>query len=151
MEIESVSHKLARLETKVTDSNSNSIDPQAKRIMLFSDTPDLGRIVQLSLEEIVGWKVIVTSLNLYSLAIAAVVKPNAILLDTSLPNLDELHRWQMIQTDPTLKPIPLFLLTERIISSDRQLYNSLGITAAIAKPFDIINLADQITSKSNWD
>ena len=119
-----------------------------KLIMVFSNTKDLRRIIQLSLEEIAGWQVFVANLDSQDLTPIAVIQPDVILLDTNLPNSEELGILQKIQDYPDIQDIPIVLLTERIFSSDRRLYNSLGIVAAIAKPFDMVTLATLITSIS---
>ena len=120
---------------------------EQRRIMLLSNTKDLGRIIQLSLEEIAGWQVFIASLSVESLAIAEAIQPDVILLDTVLPDLEGLPLLQMIQTHSSSQNIPIVLLTERMLLKDRKLYASLGMVSAIAKPFDLIKLADKIESK----
>ncbi len=143
----SVEGSIATSASKNHKNSQHEISPQPKkRIMLFSQTHDLGRIIQLSLQEIAGWEVFVTYLHCPNIQFVAKLKPDVILLDTSLPNLDELTMLQMIQTCPALKNIPVVLLTERMRQSDRQLYERLGVAQAIAKPFDLVNLIEQITS-----
>ena len=122
---------------------------EQKRIMLLSNTKDLGRIIQLSLEEIAGWQVFLANLSVESLAIVEIIQPDVILLDTVLPDLEGLPLLQMIQTHSSIQNIPIVLLTERMLLKDRKLYASLGVVFAIAKPFDLVNLADKIESKLN--
>ena len=122
-----------------------------KLIMIFSNTKDLRRIIQLSLEEIAGWQVFVADLDAQDLTLVTVIKPDVILLDTNLPNSDELRILQKIQDYPEIQNIPLVLLTERIFNSDRRFYNSLGIVAAIAKPCDMVTLATLISQRLQWD
>ncbi len=144
----SVDRQLATSASQNQKSSKHKISPQqTRRIMLFSQTHDLGRIIQLSLQEIAGWEVFVTYLHCPNLPFVAKIKPDLILLDTSLPNLDELTMLQMIQTCPALENIPVVLLTERMSQSDRRLYERLGVAEAIVKPFDLVKLTEQITSK----
>ena len=122
-----------------------------KLIMVFSNTKDLRRIIQLSLEEIAGWQVFVANLDSQDLTRIAVIQPDLILLDTNLPNSDELSILQKIRAYPDIQHIPIVLLTERIFNSDRRFYQSLGIVAAIAKPCDMVTLATQISQRLNWN
>ena len=122
-----------------------------KLIMVFSNTKDLRRIIQLSLEEIAGWQVFVANLDSQDLTRITVIQPDLILLDTNLPNSDELGILQKIRAYPDIKHIPIVLLTERIFNSDRRFYQSLGIVASIAKPCDMVTLATQISEKLNWN
>ena len=69
-------------------------------------------------------------------------------LDTILPDLTELETLRMIHDHSRLNTIPLILLTERMQSSDRKLYASFDVNAAIAKPFDILDLVELINRYS---
>ena len=122
-----------------------------KLIMVFSNTKDLRRIIQLSFEEIAGWQVFVANLDSQDLTLVTVIQPDVILLDTNLPNSDELSILQKIQDYPDIQQIPIVLLTERIFNSDRKFYQSLGIVAAIAKPCDMVTLATLISQRLNWN
>ena len=127
------------------------LDPKPKLIMVFGNTKDLRRIIQLSLEEIAGWQVFVANLDSQDLTLVTVIQPDVILLDTNLPDSDELGILQKIQEYPDIQDIPIVLLTERIFNNDRKFYQSLGIVAAIAKPCDMVTLARLISQRLNWN
>ncbi len=145
--------KIDKLNVKLAGSpvKEESLCLKPKVIMVFSNTKDLRRIIQLSLEEIAGWQVFVAELDAQDLTLIKIMQPDVILLDTSLPISDELGILQKIQDDPDIQKIPRILLTERIFNSDRRLYDSLGIVAAIAKPCDMVTLATLISQRLNWD
>lgn len=121
---------------------------KTKQVLLLSKTQDLGRVIQLSLEEIASWQVIIVDISSQSLKQAEIHQPDVLVLDTILPDLSELDTLQMIQDNSQLKTIPLILLTERMQSSDRKLYASFDVHAAIAKPFDIMDLVELINRYS---
>ncbi len=120
-------------------------------LIFFTDTEDLGKIVQLSLAEIVGWQVCLMNLDTEDLEMVKTLKPDLILLDTVLPNMDELAILRKIQNDPATKNIPIVLLTERMLQRDRKLYKSLQVLFAVTKPFDAITLVEKIKKKLNWN
>ena len=122
-----------------------------KVIMVLSNTKDLRRIIQLSLEEIAGWQVFVANLDAQDLTLVTVVQPDVILLDTKLPSSNELCILRQIQKYPDIQHIPRVLLTERIFSSDRKLYNNLGLLTTISKPCDMVTLATLISQRLNWN
>ena len=124
---------------------------EQKRIVLLSNTKDLSRIIQLSLEEIAGWQIFIAELNSQNLDLAAAMEPDLILLDTALPDVEELATLRMILDQSSIQNVPIILLTERNLLSDRLCYESLGVASAIAKPFDIINLAEQIATQLHWN
>ncbi|WP_237743554.1 response regulator [Pleurocapsa sp. PCC 7319] len=122
--------------------------PKPKQVLLLSNTQDLGRIVQLSLEEIASWQVITVDISFQSINQAAIHQPDVLVLDTILPDVAGLDTLQIIHDNSRLKTIPLILLTERMQSSDRKLYASFDVDAAIAKPFDILDLVELINRHS---
>ncbi|MEM9272072.1 MAG: response regulator [Cyanobacteria bacterium P01_F01_bin.143] len=124
---------------------------QPKIIMVFSNAQDLRRIIQLSFEEIAGWQVLVADLDSQDLTFVSLIQPDVILLDTNLPNSNELRILQRIQRYPNIQHIPIVLLAARIFNRDRRFYHSLGIVAAIAKPCDMVTLATKISQRLNWD
>ena len=149
-----------KLSVKISQSNAQSTKSPVKEkasglkpklILLFSNTKDLRRIIQLSLEEIAGWQVFVADLNSHDLTLATIIQPDVILLDTNLPNSDQLRILQKIGDYSDIQNIPIVLLAERIFNCDRKFYHKLGITAAIAKPCDMVTLATTISQKLNWD
>jgi len=139
------------VQSEISNLGYKVMYQEQKRIMLLSNTEDLGRIIQLSLQEIAGWQVFMANLSFESLTIVETIKPDIILLDTILPDLDGLTMLRMIQAHQSLQNIPILLLTERMLAKDRQLYKKLGVVSAIAKPFDLVNLAAEIATKLNWD
>ncbi|MGK7895198.1 MAG: response regulator [Xenococcus sp. (in: cyanobacteria)] len=128
-----------------------SLSLKAKQILLFSNTKDLRRIIQLSLEEIAGWQVFVADLNTQDFTLVTVTQPDVIILDTNLPNSDELSILQKMREYSQIQNIPIVLLTERIFNCDRKLYHSLGIASVIAKPCDMVTLATIISRRLNWN
>ena len=124
---------------------------QERKVVLLSNTQDLRRIIQISLETISDWQVFVADLDSESLIMTEIVKPDIILLDTVLPDLRSLAKIKTILAYPGIQSIPIILLTERMRLADRQLYQNLGSVDAIAKPFDVIDLANQIATKLNWE
>ena len=122
-----------------------------KVIMVLSNTKDLRRIIQLSLEEIAGWQVFVANLDAQDLTLVTVIQPDVILLDTKLPASNELGILRKIQEYPDIQHIPRVLLTERIFNCDRKLYDNLGLLTAIAKPCDMVTLATLISQRLNWN
>jgi CheY-like chemotaxis protein len=73
-----------------------------------------------------------------------------ILLDVMMPGMDGLTTFQHLQNNPATSKIPAILLTGRVQASDLDYYAELGITAAISKPFDAIELAEKVAAPLGW-
>lgn len=66
------------------------------------------------------------------------VKPDIILMDIQMPEMDGKEAFRLIrQVDPL---IPILALTANVMSQDIEEYKSLGFTGHLGKPFDIKNL-----------
>jgi len=65
-----------------------------------------------------------------------------ILLDVMMPDMDGPTTFQKLQANPATRHIPVILLTAGA-GFDRRRYADMGMTAAIAKPFNPLELADQ--------
>ncbi len=78
-------------------------------------------------------------------------QPDAILLDVMMPDMDGLTTFQKLQENPATQAIPVILLTAKIQTSDRRRYAELGLSAAIAKPFNPLELANQIADSLGWN
>ena len=139
------------VQIKKSPTKQTTRPVQPKIIMVFSNAHDLRRIIQLSFEEIAGWQVFVADLDSQDLTFVSLIQPDVILLDTNLPNSNELRILQRIQKYPDLQHIPIVLLAARIFNRDRKLYHRLGIIAAIAKPCDMVTLATNISQNLNWN
>ena len=139
------------VQIKKSPTKQTTRPVQPKIIMVFSNAHDLRRIIQLSFEEIAEWQVFVADLDSQDLTFVSLIQPDVILLDTNLPNSNELRILQRIQKYPDLQHIPIVLLAARIFNRDRKFYHSLGIVAAIAKPCDMVTLATNISQNLNWN
>ena len=121
-----------------------------RRILIVDDASDILEVAQLSLEMTADWEVLTASSGFQALEIAAAEQPDAILLDITMPEMDGITTFEKLQANPTTETIPVILMTARSRLNDRQQFSKLGIVAAIAKPFDPVNLAQQIASALSW-
>lgn len=122
----------------------------SKRILIVDNEPSIQEVAQICLETIAGWQVIVAGSGLAGLAAAERERPDAILLDVMMPDMDGLTTFRQLQANPATRSIPVILLTAKFQTSDRQNYTALGIRSAIAKPFSPLELAQQIATILDW-
>ena len=121
-----------------------------KRILIADDAGDILEIAQLSLEMATDWEILTARSVHEALTVARSEQPDAILLDITMPEMDGIAVFQQLQANPFTADIPVILMTARSRLTDRQQFTQLGIAAAIAKPFDPVNLANQIAKASGW-
>ncbi len=121
-----------------------------KRILVIDNEPYIQEVAQICLETVAGWTVDTASSGLDGLQIALQKQPDAILLDVMMPEIDGLTTFANLQDHPETRDIPVLLLTAKVQASDLRYYEDLGITNTIAKPFDPIQLAQQISTALGW-
>ncbi|HBC41915.1 MAG TPA: two-component system response regulator [Pseudanabaena sp.] len=121
-----------------------------KSLLLIDDEPNLAMVIAVCLESFKGWSVRVSNSGKEALSIVESLKPDAILLDVMMPEMDGIQVYQQLQANTHTRSIPVILLTAKIQNSDREQFTQLGVAGMIAKPFDPLAIADQIAQLLNW-
>jgi CheY-like chemotaxis protein len=123
---------------------------KAKRILVIDDEDDIREVAQVSLEMVGGWEVLTAASGKEGLHTAGAQQPDAILLDVMMPDMDGPMTLQRLHSDPALQHIPVIFLTAKVQASDRQRLTALGAQGVLAKPFDPIELANQVAGVLGW-
>lgn len=76
--------------------------------------------------------------------IARTQKPNLILMDILMPNVDGYSACHAIKTDEATSAIPVVMLTALGYELNKKLANQMGADAYISKPFSPAELLDTI-------
>lgn len=121
-----------------------------RRVLVVDNEAYIQEVAKLSLEIVAGWQVLTAMSGIEAIEVASIELPDAILLDVMMPGMDGLTTFSKLQEKAETQAIPVILLTARIQASDRQAYEKLGIRHTIAKPFDPISLAQEITNALGW-
>jgi CheY-like chemotaxis protein len=121
-----------------------------RRILVVDNEPAIQEVAQISLETVAGWDVSIAGSGLEGLVAAERDRPDAILLDVMMPDMDGLDTFSRLQANPATRSIPVILLTAKVQTTDRQNYRELGIRSTIAKPFSPLELAQQIATTLGW-
>ena len=122
-----------------------------KRILVIDDEDGIREIIQICLEAAAGWDVLTAASGSEGLATAQVEKPDAILLDVMMPDMDGPTTFRQLQADPTTQNIPTILLTAKAKISEQQQFIDLGVTGVITKPFKAQDLVNQIRKILHWN
>lgn len=113
-----------------------------KRILVIDDEADIREVAQASLEIMAGFEVLLASSSGEGLTIATTQRPDAILLDVMLPDMDGITVFQKLQENPLTRHIPVVFLTAKTRPIDQQQFNQLGVNF-ITKSFKPRQLARQ--------
>lgn len=116
-----------------------------RKILIVDDEEDVRAIAKLGLEMAAGWNVLTASSGQEALKVAATHKPDVILLDMMMPDMDGRATLQQLKANPATKKIPVILLTAKLQQSDRESFTDMDVAAIFAKPFRPLKLAEQIS------
>lgn len=122
-----------------------------KRILVVDNEQYIQEVAKVCLETVAGWEVLLAGSGQECLRQAEAEQPDVILLDVMMPDMDGIATFQKLQENPATQAIPVILLTAKIQSSDRRRYSEIGAVAAIAKPFDPLKLAGQVSATLGWE
>jgi DNA-binding response OmpR family regulator len=115
-----------------------------RRILVIDDSNLILALAQLGLQGQAGWEVLTASSGRAGLKQAAAERPDAVLLDLVMPDLDGAATLQALRQADATREIPVILLTGREPASE------LPADGVIVKPFDPGTLAGQVAAKLGW-
>lgn len=121
-----------------------------KRVLIVDDEDDIREVAQMCLELVGGWEVVTANCGAEGLVSAKAQKPDAILLDVMMPDMDGPTTFLKLQDDQGTKDIPVVLLTAKVQSTDKTRFSELGVSGVITKPFDPMTLASQLADVLGW-
>jgi len=115
-----------------------------KRVLLVDDEPDIQAIAKLSLEKVGGFQSLICSSGQEAIDCIAEFKPDIVLLDVMMPELDGPHTLKKLQEQGLVNRIPVVFFTAKVLSSEVNELKELGAEEVISKPFDPMTLPSQL-------
>jgi len=112
-------------------------------ILVADDDLDIARLVEFQLR-FHGFVVSVVHDGQSALEKAREVRPDLILIDWMMPGMDGLQCLTAIKADPTLKHLPVILMTARAQTGDVQAGMTAGAAAYLVKPFALDKLIQTV-------
>ncbi|MBE9007330.1 response regulator [Fortiea sp. LEGE XX443] len=121
-----------------------------KRILVVDNEQYIQEVAKICLETVAAWEVLTASSGEEGITKAETYQPDAILLDVMMPDMDGIATFEKLQENPATKKIPVILLTAKVQATDRRRYAQMGIVTAIAKPFNPLELANEVAIALGW-
>mgnify|MGYP000518496360 CR=1 FL=1 len=106
------------------------------RVLLVEDNYDNYEMVRFLLER-AGYTVIGARTGREAVSAAKEHKPDVILMDLSLPEMDGWEAAREIKNDPEIANIPLIALTAHTLPGDRKKALESGFDDYISKPINV--------------
>ena len=103
-----------------------------KKIAVVEDNPDNRLLVRVILESL--YEVVEYETGFAALEGLPKEKPDVILLDISLPEMDGTEVLRRIRADGQLRVLPVIALTAHAMAGDREKYLEAGFNEYVTKP-----------------
>jgi CheY-like chemotaxis protein len=114
------------------------------KVLVAEDDPDIQVILKMVLTRLGKCDVTITFQGDQVIPMARMHRPDLILLDVMLPEMNGHDICRALKADPELKSIPVIFLTARSMPAEMQQALALGALGYLAKPFDPMTLVPQI-------
>lgn len=116
------------------------------RVLVIEDEVNIRMILQYNLK-MDGFDVHVANNGREGLDMVNKVRPQLILCDWMMPEMDGLEVVKQLKGNPKTQEIPIFMLTAKGMNGDVEQAFKHGADDYITKPFDPTKLAEQIREK----
>ncbi len=114
-----------------------------KMILYIEDNPE-NRLLVRRILEIEGYTVIEADTGKAGLDKAATIKPDLILMDINLPEMDGYQLTRRLKQLQHLVDVPVVAMTANVMKGDREKTLAAGCDGYIQKPIDVDQLPRQI-------
>ena len=106
----------------------------SRRILVVEDTEDNRQIIRDLLSS-VGYELIEAVDGASGVALAQKERPDLILMDIQLPEIDGYEATRQIRAIPELAKVPIIAVTSYALSGDEAKARAAGCDGYVAKPF----------------
>jgi two-component system OmpR family response regulator len=120
-----------------------------KTVLYVDDDRDVRAIAVLGLNRDGDLAVTSRASGVEALEIARRVRPDLILLDYLMPDLDGPDALERLRVQPETADIPVIFVTTIGLCNDVERFRPLGLIGLIEKPFRITQLLDNV--RALWD
>jgi two-component system cell cycle response regulator DivK len=119
-----------------------------KSILIIEDNPSNLKLAKICLEK-VGYNILTSATAEEGLELLRNQKPDMILMDLQLPQMDGLQLTSLLKKNPQTKDIIIIALTAYAMEGDELKALSSGCDGYISKPFDTRTLATTVENFFN--
>jgi two-component system, OmpR family, response regulator len=113
------------------------------KVLFVDDESDIRTIAGMALKH-AQYDVTLCDGGAQAMQIARTFKPDLILMDVMMPDLDGVATLKKMQHDAELKSIPVIFISAKVQKREMDQYLQLGAIGVIAKPFDPMLLGKDV-------
>ena len=109
--------------------------PVGQTVLLVEDNED-NRIIYSTVLRHLGYEVVEAIDGVQAVSLARSLRPDLILMDISIPELDGWEATKILRKDPVTRDIPIIALTAHALADDRERATLVGFSSYLAKPIE---------------
>jgi len=125
------------------EADSASTSPRAGAVLVVEDETDVAELIRYNLAK-EGYEVRVVANGMIGLRQARESRPDIVLLDIMVPELNGWEVCRRLKQDPETRGIPIIMVTGRAEEGDKVLGFELGADDYVTKPFSPRELVARI-------
>ncbi len=123
---------------------------RTRKVLVVDDDDVIREVAKVALEVVGGWQVISVGNGADAQEIARSEQPDVVLLDVMMPGMDGPRTAASLHDDPATRAIPVVFLTAKLADPDTMNTSERNLAGIIAKPFDPMTLAAEISRLLGW-
>jgi len=116
----------------------------AKTILIVEDDPKSLTLLR-DLLQVSGYKTIEATDGKQGVELTKSKKPDLILMDIMMPEMDGIEATRILKADVTTRNIPILALTSYAMKGDKERILEVGCDGYLSKPFDIQKALKMVT------
>lgn len=117
---------------------------ELKKILYAEDEPDVQTIVELTIQTMSDYEIKICNNGQKLLECVEEYKPDLIMLDVMMPEMDGPTTFKNLQDNKKTKNIPVIFVTAKAQVHEVEKFKEIGSWGVITKPFTLMNLCDEI-------
>ena len=117
-----------------------------RKVLIVDDDPDIRKIGRLSLTGVARWDVFLASSGKEALQIAQAERPDVILLDLAMPDMDGIMTLEKLKELPAAKSAQVIITASRAEQHVIDHCMQTGAIGILSKPFNPMTLPGEIQS-----
>lgn len=122
----------------------------AKTVLIIDDEADIREVATASLQLVGGFTVLTARSGQDGISLVRQQRPDAIILDLMMPEMDGCEVLLQLKNDPDIKDIPVVLLTAKVQGMKKEMAQAAGAAGVLMKPFDPMRLPAQLNELLGW-
>jgi CheY-like chemotaxis protein len=116
-----------------------------RKVLIVDDDPDIRKIGRLSLTGLGRWDVCLASSGKEALQLAPIERPDVILLDITMADMDGIETLNKLKEHPSTKTTAVIMTATRFDQKEVDICVQQGAVGILGKPFNPMTLPAEIT------